>query len=185
MARNRNNGLCMIEVLMGLAISSLVFTAIALAVSAGSQATTINQDFASATQVGRVGLSYMLTTIRTSARQAPEAGEALDTQDFTVKFELYEGRQVDAYFRFYRDGENVLLHKWITPHNEPLTIVEEFPTPPEPDPAVARHVTSFLCRRQLTGGIFTNYQVDMTVGVGKQLISFSESVVPRRAMALR
>lgn len=163
----RNSGMSLIEVLIGLSIGALMFTAVAMAIQAGARSTVANQDFFSATQAGRLGMSYMLRTIRQSDPEddAPENAD----QELTLLQLACDGGTQTADF------------EW-TPDTGELTVDRN-----EHKVVLARNVSAFSCRRQSQQDAhgtwyWNNYQISMTVTVGDQSIRFSESVVPRRAI---
>lgn len=175
--KRRNFGMSLIEVMIGLAIAALMFTAVAMAIQAGARSTTANQDFFAATQAGRLGMSYLLRTIRQSDPEPanPNVDEVLSTIQLTCD----EGAIAVAFSWDQDTGELTMDRNG-----------KQF--------VVARHVTAFACRRQSeqtlvfpTPGTdepppatwhYANYQVNMTVSIGDQSIRFCESVVPRRAL---
>lgn len=165
MTRKRS-GMSLVEVLIGLAIGALMFTAVAMAIHTGSRSTVINQDFFSATQAGRLGMSYMLRTIRGSD---PEPAPANADEEANSVNLACEG------------GTSAVAFSW-DPKTLELTVDRDGKLV-----VLARRVSNFTCRRQsqqASNGswFYNNYQISMTVTVGDQSIRFSESVVPRRAI---
>lgn len=162
----KHSGMSLVEVLIGLSIGAMMFTAIALAVQVGARSTVANQDFFSATQAGRLGMSYMLRTIRQSDPEpaAADADEAASSVALACD-----------------GGATAVAFAW-DPDTGHLTCDKN-----GKEVVLARRVSAFTLRRQSQQAsdgtwFYNNYQISMTVTAGDQSIRFSESVVPRRAI---
>jgi prepilin-type N-terminal cleavage/methylation domain-containing protein len=82
LARPRRRGLSLVEVMISLAITSMLLTAIAAAFHSSTQVITENDEFFRATQAARVSLNQMLTEVR---RADAVAARDQNVASFTVK----------------------------------------------------------------------------------------------------
>lgn len=163
-----NRGFSLVELLIGLAIGVLLFTATASAIQAGSQSTKVNQEFFTTTQAGRVALLHLTQRIRTSAPATSSTDPSLEPQDQLV---LLDPNGVD-YSTYKWDGAQLLLTRGTT------------------SAVLADHVSGFKVVRQgrldPATGTYTlsNFQISMTVSLNNTSVTMCESAVPRRAMEL-
>lgn len=183
-------GLSISEVLISLAITSMLLTAIAAAFHSSSQIITENDEFFRATQAGRVALNQMLTEIRRAdnvpARDSIVQATATNPQ-FTVQGIaanlLPVSRPLDAhmsqeYMRYYRyDPATKRLLLYFQNQNGQVTA--EYP--------LASNVQQSPFSWDEAPGsdnsiIASRVSVALEIAVGNNRIRLSGSAVPRRSI---
>ena len=156
-------GLSIVEVLISLAITSLLLTAVSAAFSASAESVESNDEFFRATQAARVSMTQILTEVRRAKSVNVSTSSKLDMITF------------DDHDRSYSYSSTNKLLNLIT--NDILT---------DPDYKLASNVTScsFTADTAVnSGGISYTVRVSvvMVVQVGKNEIRLSGSAAPRRA----
>ncbi len=88
--KKSRRGLSLAEVMISLAISAMLLTAVAAAFSASSEAIEINDQFFRASQAARVSMNQILTEIRrANAVQVPAGNSSLSMITFDNKDRTY------------------------------------------------------------------------------------------------
>jgi prepilin-type N-terminal cleavage/methylation domain-containing protein len=172
----RRRGLSLVELMISLAISSMLLVAVAGAYSASSNMIQVNDRFARATQAARVSMTQLLTEIRRS--------DFIDLgADQVHIFRPQELISPDEFMRTYR---------WLPgdANNPPRLVVtikdvdDRVVTGPH---TLARNVQAFSLHadtREVEDGppIIIRVTVTLVVEIDGSTIRLSGSAVPRRAM---
>jgi len=116
----RNRGVGLIELLVALAISATLLTAVAVATDTSFKAYAINEEQATLTQRARLTTHRILTYIRTSKEHQPVSSAAISSfstghkvTDTGISMFTEDGKQLD--FEFDAAGRRVLLTENGTP----------------------------------------------------------------------
>jgi prepilin-type N-terminal cleavage/methylation domain-containing protein len=156
-------GLSLVEVMISLAISAMLLTAVAAAFTASSDAIEVNDEFFRASQAARVSMNQILTEIRrANAVQVP-------TSNKTLSMMTHDGKD-----RTYTYDSNAKKLKLIT--NDVTT---------DPDYTLAGNcstATFDVDTYKDTGGITHVVRVSVTicVQVGRNQIRLTGSAAPRK-----
>ncbi|MDP9175401.1 MAG: prepilin-type N-terminal cleavage/methylation domain-containing protein [Planctomycetota bacterium] len=186
---HRRRGLGLFELMISLAISATLLTAVGVAVNASSQAYQINQEQASLTQRSRLAMNRILQQIRNSQLHAPEsaaaqtqfAGGAIVT-DTGVEMIDSTGALVDYHFDapnqqlvMIRNGVSYIMLHGVTAFSATLQ--------PMQSPVSLKTGGAFdlLEQAQLTLSVKTvNHTANSTETTNTQTITLSSSVMPRK-----
>ncbi len=197
-------GMSLLELVIALAISVMLFTAVASAIHASSNSMKANERYFKATQTARIAMLQITTMIRQSYSCQPgsqppllEGNGPLDWPDTTIlKIRKPNPaapedplKAIEFAYRF--DAAKGALRYCTNPD----AISED-------DPVLAANVTQLSFRAQswkrLVANappdatldaygewVLGNIQIDMTVTVDNTSLRLSNSVVPRKAMTVR
>jgi prepilin-type N-terminal cleavage/methylation domain-containing protein len=182
--RRRRRGLSLVEVMISLAITSMLLSAIAAAFHSSTQVITENDEFFRATQAARVALNQMLTEVR---RADAVAARDQNVSNFTVRgitnTLLPVSRPVLSqssmeFMRYYRYDDTA--HKLMLSFQDPNgNYSAEHPV------ASNVQVAPFSWDTALDkDGVpyVTRVSIAMEVAVGNNRIRISGSAVPRRSV---
>jgi prepilin-type N-terminal cleavage/methylation domain-containing protein len=182
-------GVGLVELMIALAISAALLTAVAMALDASFKAYRINQEQSSLTQRARLATHRVLTSIRQSDAHAPYTGALL------ANFAL--GQVInDSGIQMYDDASNLIVFRYDDPNDRLImrtggvdrTLLEgvtQFNVTIEP----MRSATSIrtggsydlLARATILLTLRTNDSTSMnTETTGDQTVTISSSVMPRR-----
>jgi len=187
--RTRTRGLGLVELLIALAISAALLTAVAVATDGSFRAYAINEEQAGLTQRARLTLHRMLTYVRTCKEHQPitnteitRFSQGFIVTDSGISMFADDGKQLD--FEFDAANRRLMLLENGTPR-ELLKGVQAFYVKMEPmkSPSAIRSGGAFdlLRRATILVTIKTNGQsADIDESANSQLITMSCSVMPRR-----
>jgi prepilin-type N-terminal cleavage/methylation domain-containing protein len=150
--RVRRRGMGLFELMIALAISATLLTAVAVAYQATSRAMVMNEQFARATQAARVSVNQMMSDVRKATSKY--------TDDLTLEVE------VDGKTRRYAYDEA----------NKRLTLQI-----PDDQPGKTFVLARNVAKAQFYTDDET-IAVTLTVEVGSNQVSLSGSAMPRRAI---
>lgn len=189
--RRRHRGLSLSEVMISLAITSMLLTAIAAAFHSSTQVITENDEFFRATQASRVALNQMLTEVR---RADAVAARDTNVSNFTVKgitdswlpvsrpLVSQSSMEFMRYYRYNAVAKRLELYFQDASGNY-------LPGPPDQVPGytVASNVQaapfSWDTALDKNGAPYvTRVSIAMEVAVGNNRIRISGSAVPRRSV---
>lgn len=170
----------MVEVLIGLALAAILFTALTSAIAAGTKSAQSNVDYFTTVQRARVVLQKLSSDVRDcydvdlespTTGTNPLTGAALDVRASpTVNPVAYRWVSATNKLCYYTDawatsGAGALAHP-LASNVTSLTFQ-----------AYTKTVNSTL--------ILTNVNITMTIAFGADSITLCESVTPRRSMTAR
>jgi prepilin-type N-terminal cleavage/methylation domain-containing protein len=165
--RATRRGMSIVEVLIALAITALLLTAVAVAYSASARAIEVNDEFFRATQAGRVSLLRVLTDVR----QGTVKEDAL-TDSVRLITTPPDGQVARDRTYQYRPANKQLV--MIT--NDDATDL---------DYILANNVSAVMFTKEIgkdanNANCVTRLAMTITVTVGKHSIQLSGAAAPRR-----
>jgi len=187
--QRRNAGLGLVELLVALAISAALLTAVAVATDSSFKAYAINEEQSGLTQRARLCMHRMLTYMRTCKEHQPitdtevtRFSQGVIVTDIGVSMFTEDGRQLD----FEYDAPNrklMLVENGVS--RELLHGVEAFYVKMEPmkSPSAIRGGTGYdlLRRATILLTIKTSGQsADIDEDANSNIVTMSCSVMPRR-----
>ena len=192
MKHKRCRGLSLIELLLGLALGTLLLTAVAAAMQASAMSYRVNEQFFSATQTARVAMLNMTTQLRrcktafvgeeSSATLLPDGTKTTTASTMTLTLMKADG--VTPY---------ILRYTW---SNQKLYIAMDPTSDTTLGTVAASNVASLTLNahwipittidpttnQQVVNYFVDNVQLKMLTTVGQESLLLTDSVVPRCMM---
>lgn len=173
----RRRGLGLIEILIGLAISAILFTAVASAAFAFTRSVRDNQDYLTAVQAGRLSLIQITQKIRSCV--------ACDIVDAPTGVTAPAGTKIGSTLQVITpDSAAEQAYKLRTEANK-----QQIAFFPNADVNFGYRLANNVSNVRFTGeldtaGTVINVHVTLTISVGDMSITMSDSAAPRREMAV-
>ncbi|MBC8108317.1 MAG: prepilin-type N-terminal cleavage/methylation domain-containing protein [Anaerolineae bacterium] len=187
--RGRHRGVGLVELLVALAISAALLTAVAVATDASFRAYAINEEQSNLMQRGRLGLNRLATYIRTCKEHQPINATPITNfangtlvTDTGISMFNEAGEQIDV--EFDAVNHRIVMSKDGTAHVLARGVVAfQVKMEPMKSPAAIRAGGDFDLLRRAT--ILLTLQTagnlaDMNEVEDGQLVTLSSSVMPRR-----
>lgn len=178
-------GISMVEILIGLAITAMLFTALTAAISAGIRSTQANVNYFNTIQTARVTLMKMASELRNC--YAVDVKAATTTAPPEISIQVSSGTTDRVAYRWFHPDRTKPDHT--TPDNTQYPKqLRRYTHQTDTDAdahRMASEVTNMTFAKQVTPSGVTNVTIIMTIAAGGDSITLCESVVPRRLMIAR